>query len=91
MKKIEVSEALVALIRKHTNNIEYYIGEALGYISDERGKQLKDCIRIDTGPTLQIEMSDEVCAELQSTFDQSVSLSQAADIVMLCGYLLGGV
>lgn len=91
MKTVEVSDALVTLILKHHSSIEYFISETLGYISEERSRQLRDYIMINTERTIQIELSDEICLELQSNFDKDLPLSQAANIVMLCGYVFGGM
>ena len=91
MKSVEVSEILLALILKQHSNIEYFLSETMGYILDERSKLLPEHIKINTERTVKIELSDELCDELQSIFNSDFSLSQAVDIVMLCGYVFGGV
>ena len=90
MRVIDVSDTLTTLILKHNSNLEYFISETLGYISDERCKQLRDHIKISTERTVEIELSDEICDELLSTFDKDLPLSQAVNIVLLCGYVFGG-
>ena len=91
MNTIGVSEVLVTLILNHHSSIEYFISETLSYISDERCRQLRDHIMIHTERTIQIDLSDEICLELQSNFDKDLPLPQAANIVMLCGYVFGGM
>lgn len=91
MKKINVSKDLVSLILIRHSSIEYFLSETLGYISDSNSKQLKDGISINTREVVQIELSDGICDELRTNFDESLTLEQAVNIVMLCGYIFGGV
>lgn len=91
MKKINVSKDLVSLILIRHSSIEYFLSETLGYISDSNSKQLKDGISINTREVVQIELSDGICDELRANFDESLTLEQAVNIVMLCGYIFGGV
>ena len=90
MKTIEASKTLVTLILEHQSNIEYFISETLGYISDERAKRLSR-VSVKTEGVVQIELSDEICDELRANFDRSIPLPQVVDIVLLCGYVFGGV
>jgi hypothetical protein len=91
MKTISVSKTLVTLILNKHSNIEYFISETLGYIDDERSIQLENKLTINVEEVIPITLSDEICVEIQSNFDKSLSLEQAINIVMLCGYVFGGV
>jgi len=91
MKTVEVSLTLAELTLRQNRNLEYFLSETLGYISDERAKQLGNRVSIITGETATVELSDEICAEIQSTFDDSITLSQAINITLLCGFVFGGV
>ena len=91
MKTVEVSQILAELTLKQNSNLEYFISETLGYISDERAKQLGNRVNIIAGETTTVELSNEICNEIQSTFDDSITLSQAINITLLCGFVFGGV
>ena len=88
---IEVSKTLVSLVRKHNSNIEYFIGETLGYLSEERCNLLRDLVIVTSGDTVTVELSEEICIELRTYFCETISLSQVINVVMLCGFLFGGV
>ena len=91
MTDLDVSKSLVDLVLKNNSSIEYFINETLGYISDERGRNLPCNFSINGGQTIRIELPDELCDEIRANFCDDFSLSQAVNIVLLCGYVFGGI
>jgi len=87
--KASVSETLYNLVCKRYKNYEYFLIEFTGYVSRAHCREIPVDAAVFPGNQITVELPDELCVEIMEDFSAEMNLSNALNILMMSGILMG--